>query len=123
MTKLLRGLTLFAALVLIVSCATTSGRQVADEDLQKIEKGKTTQAEVVEILGEPETTKTTRDGTVLVYSYSKAKADTMSHVPYVGSYLGKTKTENQVIYIFVDENEVVNEIQVEEGSSEGGTSF
>lgn len=123
MIKLRKALLLLVVMIVAASCATTSGRRVAEEDLQKIEKGKTTQAQVIEILGEPETTKTTRDGMVLVYAYSEARPGATSYVPYVGSYIGKTKTENQVVYIFVDEDKVVREIQVEKGSSEGGKSF
>ncbi|GAB4250709.1 outer membrane protein assembly factor BamE domain-containing protein [Deferrisoma sp.] len=116
-----RAATLLAAALLALSaCATTSGRRVAQEDLDRIQKGKTTRVQVIEILGEPQSVKQTAEGTILVYGYSEARADATSYVPYLGSLFGKTKTENQVVYIFLDKAEVVREIQVEQGRSESG---
>lgn len=113
----------FVAVAALAACATTSGRRVSSDDLQKIEKGQSTYSQVVDLLGEPETTKTTGEGQVLVYGYSKAKADATSYIPYVGSLFGKTKTENQVVYIFLDNDQVVREVQVEQGASESGSTL
>lgn len=118
--KVLIGLVAVAALG---ACATTSGRRVSSDDLQKIQKGQSTYGEVVDLLGEPQTKKTTGEGEVLVYAYSKAKTDATSYLPLVGSLLGKTNTENQVVYIFLDQGQVVREIQVEEGNSESRNSM
>lgn len=107
---------------ILAACATTSGTKVSDEDLAKIEKGKTTYSEVIDTLGKPSSKKTTKDGVMLAYSYSEARPDMLSYVPYASS-LGKTETKYRVIYIFFDKNNVVRDIQVEDGASEGGTSL
>lgn len=107
---------------ILAACATTSGTKVSDEDLGKIKKGKTTYSEVIETLGKPSTKKTTKDGVILVYSYSEARSDALSYVP-IASMFGKTKSKYRVVNIFFDNNHVVRDVQIEDGESEGGTSL
>lgn len=114
--------TILLLALFLAACATTSGTQVSDEDLGQITKGETTYAEVIDRLGEPDSTKTTGEGRMIAYNYSEARPGLLSYVPYA-SALSKTDTEYRVVYIFFDDSDVVREVQVEDGGSESGTSL
>ena len=109
--------------LLITGCATTTGKQISDDDVAKIKKGETTYTEVIEILGKPNTKKTTRDGTILVYQFAEARSDVLSYVPYTGGLLGTTNTNYKNVNVFLDKSNIVQEVQVEEGTSASGQTL
>jgi outer membrane protein assembly factor BamE (lipoprotein component of BamABCDE complex) len=76
----------FAALVLLAGCATTTGRPYDAEAASRFMDGKTTQAQVRQALGEPETVQDRGDGTTMwAYSSSESKASLRDYVPFAGA--------------------------------------
>lgn len=64
-------------------CATTTGRPFDSQAVSHFEDGKTTQAQVRQALGEPETIQDRGDGTVMwIYSSSRNAADWKTFVPF-----------------------------------------
>ena len=110
-------------ILVITACATTTGKQISDQDVSKIKRGKTTYSEVIQILGQPSTKKSTKDGTILVYQFAEARSDVLSYVPYTGGLLGTTDTKYKNVNVFLDKNNIVREVQVEEGASESGQTL
>ncbi|MGD8709988.1 MAG: hypothetical protein PVF40_06325 [Ectothiorhodospiraceae bacterium] len=59
---------------------------------------------------------------MIAYNYSEARPSLLSYVPYA-SAMGTTETKYRVVYIFLDENNIVREVQVENGDSESGQTL
>ena len=75
-----------AALVLLAGCATTTGRPYDAEAVSRFMDGKTTQAQVRQALGEPETVQDRGDGSIMwVYSSSESKASVRDYIPFAGA--------------------------------------
>ena len=67
----------------VVGCATTTGRAFDTHAAQTFVDGKTTQAQVRQALGEPETVQDRGDGTQMwVYSASRSANDWKTFVPF-----------------------------------------
>lgn len=79
--------TAFLAAALAASgCATTTGRPYDAEAASRFMDGKTTQAQVRQALGEPETVQDRGDGSIMwVYSSSESKASLRDYVPFAGA--------------------------------------
>ena len=79
---------ILASLVLagvLGACAST-GTQIDPDDVDKIEKGVTTEAEIREIFGKPPNVQRNDDGTKwLIYGYGKSEVDKKAYIPVVGS--------------------------------------
>ena len=75
--------------IALVACATTTGRPYDAEAASHFTDGKTTQAQVRQALGEPETSQDRGDGSVLwVYSSSESKASVRDYIPFAGATNG-----------------------------------
>lgn len=74
-----------AALVLLAGCATTTGRPYDAEAASHFTDGRTTQAQVRQAIGEPDTMQDRGDGTTMwLYSFSESKASLRDFVPFAG---------------------------------------
>jgi outer membrane protein assembly factor BamE (lipoprotein component of BamABCDE complex) len=90
-----------AMLVFVLGCATAEkGRSFDNQKAQQIEVGKTTEAEVVAMLGAPYRTKTSSNGEKKFrYAHGQAKV-----------VLGSVSSNYKVVDITFDRNGVVKEI-------------
>jgi outer membrane protein assembly factor BamE (lipoprotein component of BamABCDE complex) len=80
--KMLRVLG-WVALTSLAGCATTTGRPFDAEAASHFTDGRTTQAQVRQALGEPETMQDRGDGTSMwIYSSSKSGNDWRTYVPF-----------------------------------------
>ena len=88
--------------LLLVSCAST-GTQVSEEQASQFQKGKTTEAEVIARLGQPDSTTRSEDGSrVDAYTYSSASATWEDFVPYVNLLAGGTKSKYTTVAFSFD---------------------
>lgn len=88
--------------VLLTACATnksTTGRPIDDSKISQIVKGKTTQEQIIELFGMPQTTSEMNGNPVLTYSYSQTKGST-AYMPYHTS--GKSDTTSDELTIIID---------------------
>lgn len=98
----MRYLVLVAALAL-ASCAQQTGVQVQPEQYAHIEKGKSTEADVVAALGKPTTVTESNGYRFLSYSGSRAEANAATFIPIVGLAAGTVKSQyTMVMFKFRD---------------------
>ncbi len=76
-----------AALLLITACS-TSGTKIQTDKLSSIQRGVTTEQEVIATFGKPDSTTTTLDRKVLTYSYQENNSTEKSVIASTGSILG-----------------------------------
>jgi hypothetical protein len=84
---------------LLAACAAT-GVQIKEEQLARLEKGKTTVAEAVTILGQPTGNMLMSNGErMLTYTYAEYKTRAATFIPYVGPFVGgsDTRTNSAVL--------------------------
>jgi len=85
-----------AALVLVVlatGCVTTKGKKIESDQYASFVEGKTTRADIVAALGEPETANFIGSDEVLSYQFQQT--DNKAMIPVVGMFMG-VKTDLQL---------------------------
>lgn len=94
-----------AALVLLAGCATTTGRPFDSAAASRFEDGKTTQTQVRQAIGEPDTAQDRGDGSVMwLYSFSESKASVRDFVPFAG---GSNHPTRQMLSLVFDRRGVL----------------
>jgi outer membrane protein assembly factor BamE (lipoprotein component of BamABCDE complex) len=92
--------TLLVLAVSVTGCASTGGRPFDTGAVQTFVDGRTTQAEVRQTLGDPQTAQDNGDGTTLwLYSSSSSTADFRAYVPFAG---GGQHTKGQSLQLTFD---------------------
>lgn len=97
-------------MAILQGCA-TAGRPIDQAGLSKIQRGVTTQAEVVQLMGEPNAI--SRDGygnTYLVYLYSHSQVKPSTLIPVVGALAGGAKAKAQSATIAIGPDDKVTNI-------------
>jgi hypothetical protein len=85
------------AVISLLGCATS--KEITPEKLSHFVKGKTTYADVVKELGEPDSTILNADGSKTV-SYISIKYDSKVHIPVVGPFIANQPTATGVGFNF-----------------------
>lgn len=116
----MKAFLLWAVLLLLVfalGCASSGNPRIADfNPANQVEYGKTTQAEIRAILGEPNARKYGSDGKeTWVYSYAQAQAKPATFIPIVGLFAGGVDGSAKKLIFAFDEKGVLQK----EGSGEG----
>lgn len=106
------GLVLF-----MLGCA-TYGTKLNNEDIAKIQKGITTEEEVISMLGAPENKNVTDDGSVIMtYIYTKSKPKLRNFVPYVNIISSVDDVSQQTLSILIKDG-IVDSYAVNEKETE-----
>lgn len=110
------GLT--AALALS-GCVTASGGKPFDPaTVQTFKEGQTTQAQVIEKLGQPQIKTQGEDGpgtSTWTYAYGSSTSDPKNYIPVVGAYLGsKANSQQQTLTLVFDRGGVLLHISQRE---------
>lgn len=112
--KHLLPLVLLAALC-AAGCA-TSGRQIDPNAVAKIQKGVTTRAQVIALMGEPQAVSNNGNGIeVLTYMYVHAQANGASYIPIAGAFVGGVDSHSQHVTVLLS-NGVVKEVRTSSGT-------
>ena len=109
---------------LSVGCA-THGNDIDTDFASQIEKGATTEQEVVSNLGSPQSIGLDGSGNkVMTYVYAKSKTKAESFMPVVGSLMGGADTETKTLLIIVDnQTGVVKDFAFNESKTETKTGI
>lgn len=87
----MKFLTIMISVLLIFGCVkmeTNSGKQIDESQIQYIEEGKTTAAQIQQWFGKPNTYSRTNTGDIYVYLEMKTAASSV--------FLGKTKAQTDI---------------------------
>jgi len=104
---------LFFLALLLSSCAAVGNKAITDPKVtSKIEKGKTTKAEISKLLGSPSSVDFSDDGRFekWVYVYTKSQVRGASFIPIVGSFAGGTDVRMDTLTIQFSEAGIVQNL-------------
>jgi len=108
------------AAILLTSCV-TSGRKIEQSSVDKIQKGVTTRAEVLQLLGSPDQLTRDSSGKVTMnYHYMRATAKPEGFIPVVGLFAGGANTQNQSVIVVCGSDGIVSDVISTMGASEAG---
>ncbi len=115
-----KALMVFICLALFVGCASYGNKQITEQDtVDKIVIGKSTKAEVKEILGEPSEVIFTDSGDEdWVYLYTRSTTRASSFIPIVGLVAGGVDTKTNTLRLRFNKEGVVSRIG--KGQAKGG---
>ena len=115
------ALTILLSVFLLAAIAVTNGcwswrygaKQIAsDEALAQIEKGKSTKAEVKELLGDPGNVSFMGDDEMWHYMLHTAEVRKSTFIPIVGGFVGGTDVETQTLTVLFGPDGVVKECDI-----------
>ena len=110
--------TLAVALVgaAVAGCA-SSGKDFDSTKVTSIQKGKTTESDLVQMFGEPQQRMTDADGSQhLTWRFSEAKANGASFIPVYGMFAGGSSGTDKSLMVTVA-NGVVTDFQSTQGTT------
>ena len=111
------------ALFFLVGCA-SSGVKVSQDAVDKLQRGKTTYADVIQSLGRPTGSGTMPDGSRYVsYHYFSAQARPETFIPIVGVFAGGADTESSSVMIFFDKDGVIKNFTSNQSGMGSGSGF
>lgn len=98
---------IIACAVLATGCATV-GREVSPEQISRLQKGITTQAQVESMLGQPTTVSQSSTGErTLSYVFSHAQARPETFIPFIGPFIGGVDAKGSTVIVTIDAAGVV----------------
>ncbi|HEX7803742.1 MAG TPA: outer membrane protein assembly factor BamE [Pseudoxanthomonas sp.] len=108
---------------LLTACASVGNTALKQETAttiaDKITKGKTTQAQIREMLGSPSHTDFTDSGNqVWRYSYAQSKAMGRNFIPYANIFSSGANIESKDLVVFFDKDGVVQNYSMEESKTQ-----
>ncbi|MFD1009085.1 outer membrane protein assembly factor BamE domain-containing protein [Oceanisphaera ostreae] len=92
----------------LVGCASYGGKIDANA-VSQIEKGKTTEAQVYALLGNPMSVGISSEGKkFLMYMYTESQVKASTFIPIVGAFVGGADTNSQTLQVWIDEQGLVS---------------
>lgn len=88
--------------VVVLSACASHGVMVSQEQVSALERGKTTEAEVIARLGQPTSVSTVNGQRTLIYSGAHAQARPASFIPFVGAFVGGTDVRASSVILRFD---------------------
>ncbi|MAX24209.1 MAG: hypothetical protein CMJ19_06870 [Phycisphaeraceae bacterium] len=102
------ALTLIVCLSVICTGCTTTGKDYDETKTHEIVVGQTTEAQLVEWFGQPESRSRSSTGdTTLMWSYHKMKFKAGMFVPILGPFIGGSNHEGKNLSVVTDTDGVV----------------
>lgn len=103
----MKNILLCVLLSFLVGCA-SAGIQIDPNRIKDIQKGITTEREVIDFFGRPSSSGATSDGEVYyIYTFVRTNTKAATFVPVVGLFTGGSDTEIEILQIWFDSNKVV----------------
>jgi len=112
-----------AFMVALSTGCMSSGNKIAAADVNQIQKGVTTRAEVEQKLGPPAFSGIYPEGKrMLQYNYYESTSDGRYMIPVVGLFSGSGTQKQQMLQIIIDKNGIVEDVEFTDSNSktEGG---
>lgn len=102
------GAALTAAL-LLAGCM-SSGTEVSDQQINQFVRGKTTEAEVIATLGQPDQSERSSDGERAdMYIYTKSRANAQSFIPLIGPFIASMDMKSKIVRFTFYKNGVLKD--------------
>jgi hypothetical protein len=88
---------LLAVSLALAGCV-SSGKEISDSQLNQFVRGRTTEADVVAVLGQPNFTDRSATGQFTdTYEYMKAGPEAQTYIPIVGAFIASSDMKTQAV--------------------------
>jgi hypothetical protein len=107
---------LFTLLVILAfaGCASV-GTPIATQNVPRIKRGVTTEADLIRMFGAPTTKTLNANGNVIiVWTHSAAQAKGTSFIPFAGPFVGGTNVQVQQLTVLLNSNGTVQNYTMNE---------
>ena len=89
-----------------VGCS-SMGQNFDESKVSQIKKGETTEAELIQVFGEPQRRTSNSEGqTILTWIYSESKVKGESYIPYAGHYMHGTRSKSKTLHVTLRDGKV-----------------
>jgi len=113
-----KAVTIFAVVVALAGCASV-GNNFDENRASNIEKGVTTESELIRMFGPPNNRTVNGNGTkVLEWTYVQSEVKGESFIPYAGSFLGGTNSAQKSMRVVLNAQGRVSDYTVSSGGME-----
>jgi outer membrane protein assembly factor BamE (lipoprotein component of BamABCDE complex) len=111
-------LVILAVCLALAGCA-SAGVKVDSNAVAKIQKGVTTKAEVLALLGAPMTDTLAGDGReFMLWSYAHTQMKGATFIPVVGMFAGGSNTKMTTCQVILNKDKVVEDMLLSDGNIE-----
>lgn len=108
----------------VLAGCSSSGVQVKEEQMTQFQPGKTTIADVVKALGQPQHQTLMSDGTRhLVYSYAQIRTRPETFIPFVGAFIGGADMKTNTASFAFGQDGVLKASTASSGATGAGLGF
>ncbi len=106
-------------LVALLAACISMGRKIDQSAADRIEKGKTTRGEVINLIGSPDRiTRSASGDTIFMYSYIRATPKPATFIPIVGALVGGSNVQHQMFMVTFGADGVVKDFSSTYGATE-----
>jgi outer membrane protein assembly factor BamE (lipoprotein component of BamABCDE complex) len=110
-------------LIFLAACASV-GRKIDPAAAAQIERGKTTKAQVVQLLGSPDHVTTRASGdTIFIYQYARASAKPATFIPIFGPLVGGANVQHQMFMVSFGPDGIVRNYTSSYGATEANQNL
>jgi hypothetical protein len=114
----LKLVAIFAVAIAVTGCASV-GNNFDENRAANIEKGVTTESDLIRMFGEPNNRTVNGNGTkVLDWTYVQSEVKGESFIPYAGSFLGGTNSAQKSMHVVLNAAGRVADYTVSSGGTE-----
>ena len=95
---------------LFAGCASV-GNNFDDSKVSQIKKGETTEAELIQIFGEPQNRNVNSEGRtvlILTWTYAESKVRGESFIPYAGAFMGGHDTKSKSLTVTLQDGKAMS---------------
>jgi len=93
-------------IILIAGCA-SAGNNFDDSKISQIQKGQTTEADLVQMFGQPQNRATDSEGmTTLTWMYMQSTVRASTFIPYAGAFMGGTNSKDKTLNVVLADGKV-----------------
>ena len=113
-----------AALVasILAGCASV-GQNFDESKISQIKKGETTEADLIQMLGQPQSRTLNSEGqSILTWTYTESKVKGESFIPYAGPFMGGTRSATKTLNVTLQDGKVVSFASTGGGMESRGTT-
>ena len=117
--KTIVNLFLVASVAILIAGCASSGQNFNESKVAQIKKGETTEAELIQMFGQPENRSINSEGwTTLVWSYFETKMKGESFIPYAGPFIGGSRSKHKMLMVTLGSDGKVTNFNSSGGGSE-----
>jgi outer membrane protein assembly factor BamE (lipoprotein component of BamABCDE complex) len=120
-----RIIVLLTLCLTLLSCMSVGNKQIMDvSKTSQIQEGKTTKAEIIALIGEPNHTTSMPNGEeMLMYSYTQSTTRPTTFIPVIGLFAGGADMKGKTLMLKIDKNGILQKTDKGQMTGGGGSIF